>query len=234
MTTARSSAARRSRPSPTEHGLKQVSVADLIAYRQRQETLIERVACSDIDTPGGKAKAYHLHAAVGRDAASRRRLRRHPRRRGRAGPAAFRGCRVATCSAPATGSTTSCGDGRAAARRHRLSARGIGRRRPSRQPQPAGAGDGEGHEEARRRESEWREIGLGAQILKDLGISSINLIASRERHYVGLEGFGIQDRQDGDSLNLGATGVRTRSSQRRPANWRCAMALPGCTGRAAR
>ena len=52
--------------------------------------------------------------------------------------------------------------------------------------------DGEGHEEARRRESEWREIGLGAQILKDLGISSINLIASRERHYVGLEGFGIR------------------------------------------
>ena len=58
MTTARSCAARRSRHLPTEHGLKQVSVADLIAYRQRQETLIERVACSDIDTPGGKAKAY--------------------------------------------------------------------------------------------------------------------------------------------------------------------------------
>ena len=51
---------------------------------------------------------------------------------------------------------------------------------------------GEGHEEARRRESEWREIGLGAQILKDLGISSIILMASRERHYVGLEGFGIR------------------------------------------
>jgi 3,4-dihydroxy 2-butanone 4-phosphate synthase / GTP cyclohydrolase II len=54
------------------------------------------------------------------------------------------------------------------------------------------AQDGEGHEEARRRESEWREIGLGAQILKDLGISSIKLLASRERHYIGLEGFGIK------------------------------------------
>src|SRR5690606_32332436 len=50
----------------------------------------------------------------------------------------------------------------------------------------------EDHEEARRREDEWRQIGLGAQILKDLGISSINLMASRERHYVGLEGFGIK------------------------------------------
>jgi 3,4-dihydroxy 2-butanone 4-phosphate synthase/GTP cyclohydrolase II len=52
--------------------------------------------------------------------------------------------------------------------------------------------DREGHEEARRREAEWREIGLGAQILKDLGVQSIDLIASRERHYVGLEGFGIK------------------------------------------
>jgi 3,4-dihydroxy 2-butanone 4-phosphate synthase/GTP cyclohydrolase II len=52
--------------------------------------------------------------------------------------------------------------------------------------------DREAHAEALRRESEWREIGLGAQILKDLGISSIRLIASRERHYVGLEGFGIR------------------------------------------
>src|SRR5690606_29705749 len=41
-----------------KNGLKQVSVADLIAYRQRQETLIERVDCFDIDTPGGKAKAF--------------------------------------------------------------------------------------------------------------------------------------------------------------------------------
>lgn len=42
------------------------------------------------------------------------------------------------------------------------------------------------------RENEWLEIGLGAQILKDLGISSIKLLTTRERHYVGLEGFGIQ------------------------------------------
>ncbi len=50
----------------------------------------------------------------------------------------------------------------------------------------------EAHEEALRRESEWREIGLGAQILRDLGVSSIKLITSREKHYVGLEGFGIE------------------------------------------
>jgi 3,4-dihydroxy 2-butanone 4-phosphate synthase/GTP cyclohydrolase II len=42
------------------------------------------------------------------------------------------------------------------------------------------------------RSRQWREIGLGAQILKDLGISSIRLIASSQRTYVGLGGFGIE------------------------------------------
>ena len=38
----------------------------------------------------------------------------------------------------------------------------------------------------------WREVGLGAQILKDLGISSIRLLASARFTYVGLAGFGIE------------------------------------------
>ncbi len=45
---------------------------------------------------------------------------------------------------------------------------------------------------SRFRKEEWLEIGLGAQILRDLGVSSIKLIASKERHYVGLSGFGIE------------------------------------------
>jgi len=64
---------------------------------------------------------------------------------------------------------------------------GVGQR----QSRHRTAGDREAHDEALNRESEWREVGLGAQILRDLGISSIRLLSSRERHYVGLEGFGI-------------------------------------------
>ena len=52
--------------------------------------------------------------------------------------------------------------------------------------------DSEDHSTARDRRNEWLEIGLGAQILRDLGIESIDVLASRERHYVGLEGFGIE------------------------------------------
>jgi 3,4-dihydroxy 2-butanone 4-phosphate synthase/GTP cyclohydrolase II len=39
---------------------------------------------------------------------------------------------------------------------------------------------------------QWREIGLGAQILKDIGISSIRLVTSKKFTYVGLGGFGIE------------------------------------------
>ena len=49
----------------------------------------------------------------------------------------------------------------------------------------------EDHGSARDRDAEWREVGLGAQILRDLGISAIKPMSSRSRRYVGLEAFGI-------------------------------------------
>ena len=114
-----------------EHGLKQVSVADLIAYRQRKETLVERVACSEIDTLGGKAQVFTY--TLPWDSMHHRRhcLRRHPRRRGRAGAPAFRGCGDRRVRHQPSAGRHHEGDGRAQARRHRLPARGLGRRRPS-------------------------------------------------------------------------------------------------------
>ncbi len=55
----------------------------------------------------------------------------------------------------------------------------------------AGLVHGGGGSESKR-VSQWREIGVGAQILRDLGIGSIKLLASAERTYVGLSGFGIE------------------------------------------
>ena len=54
-------------------------------------------------------------------------------------------------------------------------------------------GDGrDRHQSSRIRRERWREIGLGAQILRDLNVSSITLIATQHRQYVGLAGFGIE------------------------------------------
>jgi len=170
------------------NGLKLVTVADLIAFRQRKETFVERIGELPIDTAAGGAMAYtyrlpwdpmHHLAVVFGDI-----------RDGEAVPVRFHsenvvadvfGRRPAIADAIAR-----LGGGRGIIVYLREGSVGVGHHDRARRP----AG-GEDHAEAQRRENEWREIGLGAQILKDLGVNSIRLLASRERHYVGLEGFGI-------------------------------------------
>jgi len=174
------------------HNLQQVTVADLIAYRQRKETLIERIGEYEIDTCAGTAKAitYALpwepmhHAAIvygdirdGEDVPVR--LQRED---------------VLSDVFGARNTLDSIMNRIAEEKRGvivylREGSVGVGRDDDRNR---ALLQEREAHAEARVRDEEWRQIGLGAQILKDLGITSIRLLASRERHYVGLEGFGIQ------------------------------------------
>jgi 3,4-dihydroxy 2-butanone 4-phosphate synthase/GTP cyclohydrolase II len=60
------------------------------------------------------------------------------------------------------------------------------------EPNAAGVADGEKHASARARSQRWREVGVGAQILRDLGVDSIAVMSTTERDYVGLTGFGIE------------------------------------------
>jgi 3,4-dihydroxy 2-butanone 4-phosphate synthase/GTP cyclohydrolase II len=174
-----------------KNGLKQVSVADLIAYRQRQETLIERVACTKTDTLGGAAQVYTY--SLPWDATQHLAVVFGDIRDGVDVPVRLHSEDVV---ADVFGTGHRLDDimkemgkmKRGVIVYLREGSVGVGQQERARKAQ----GEREAHEEARARESEWREIGLGAQILKDLGISSINLIASRERHYIGLEGFGIR------------------------------------------
>ena len=172
------------------NGLKQVSVADLIAYRQRKETLIELGDTFDIETPYGKAKGHtyslpwdpmqHLAVVFGdiRDGVDI--------------PVRLHLENVAddvfgkTCQLDAI-MKRMAESGRGVVVYLREGSVGVGASQTARK----GKHDREDHGEAKARESEWLEIGLGAQILKDLGITSIRLLSTRERHYVGLEGFGI-------------------------------------------
>ena len=174
-----------------KNGLRQVSVADLIAYRQRKETLIEQVGSFDIDTPYGKAKAFtytlpwdpmqHLAVVFGdiRDGVDIP-VRLHLENVG--GDVFGAGRQIDAIM------KRIADEGRGVIVYLREGSVGVGQSATARK----GMHDREGHDEAQARENEWLEIGLGAQILKDLGITSIRLMASRERHYVGLEGFGIE------------------------------------------
>ncbi|HEV7416396.1 MAG TPA: 3,4-dihydroxy-2-butanone-4-phosphate synthase, partial [Tianweitania sediminis] len=167
-----------------KNSLKQVTVADLIAYRQRQETLVERTASFEIETPVGPAKAtayklpwdpmHHLAVVFG------------DIRDGEDIPVRLHAEDVVTDvfkrSARLDDVMRRISEaGRGVIVYLREGSVGVDSLSRNRAALP-----GEDHAEAVRRESEWKQIGLGAQILKDLGISSIRLLASRERHYVGL------------------------------------------------
>ena len=47
-----------------EHGLKIISIADLIAYRREHETLVSKVAEATIPTPHGEFRSYAYESAV--------------------------------------------------------------------------------------------------------------------------------------------------------------------------
>ncbi|MEO0327246.1 MAG: 3,4-dihydroxy-2-butanone-4-phosphate synthase [Pseudomonadota bacterium] len=173
--------------------LRTVSVADLISYRQRQESLVERVNSFEVETSAGPAQAFiyktrwdamHHLAVVFGDV-----------RDGQEVPVRLQ---IESVLNDAFGASTQLPD---MLERLAKNDRGVlvylregsvgvvaGHDRWRETLQSI---DREDHETAQTRQDEWLEIGLGAQILKDLGIQSIRLHASRERHYVGLEGFGI-------------------------------------------
>ncbi|WP_319532601.1 3,4-dihydroxy-2-butanone-4-phosphate synthase [uncultured Cohaesibacter sp.] len=176
-----------------EHGLKMVSVADLIAYRQRTERLIEKRDSFEVETKFGTAKAvtftapfdqvHHIALIFGdiRDGVDIPvRLHQENVVNDVFGPS----CSLDTIMERFTndrGVLVYLRDGSPGVVTASLrSNRGLD------------AAQNEAHETARSRDEEWRDIGLGAQILKELGISSIRLLSSRERHYVGLEGFGLE------------------------------------------
>ncbi len=64
-----------------QHGLKMITVADLIAYRRRTERLVERIAIADMPTKYGDVLGLRLPVGDRRPAACRARLRRRRRRR---------------------------------------------------------------------------------------------------------------------------------------------------------
>jgi 3,4-dihydroxy 2-butanone 4-phosphate synthase/GTP cyclohydrolase II len=166
------------------HGLKRITIADIIAYRQLREKLVERVSefpvSTEIGTLKGYAyvtpfdKVYHMalvHGRVGDGRDLLTRLHRANILRDIFGGAPEVHGALRRFAEEGRGVLVFLRDGAAGVPVSAL-------------PQDHGA------EAARQRQ--WREIGLGAQILKDLGISSIRLLASADHHYVGLAGFGIE------------------------------------------
>jgi 3,4-dihydroxy 2-butanone 4-phosphate synthase/GTP cyclohydrolase II len=169
-----------------EKGLQRLSVADLIAYRQAREKLVERVGSFRVKTLIGEMEA---HAYVTPFEPVQHIALVH----GRIGDG--RGVPTRLHRAHVVGDVFGGGDRVQAALRHIHDAgRGVlVYLRDGTVGVPVSAlTNGQKATTEDQRTRQWREIGLGAQILRDLGISSIRLLSSQPMTYVGLAGFGIE------------------------------------------
>ena len=168
-----------------EHHLKIISVADLIAYRQSRERLVEQRAQFEVDTVIGKARGYSYVTPF--DAVQQLALVFGDISGGKPVPVrlhrenvledVFGGRKTLTrvfeiFKAEGCGVLVYLQEGTA----------GV----------PAGDLGAEKTGSAKSRAEIWRDVGLGAQILRDLNVHAIRLITSSQRHYVGLAGFGIE------------------------------------------
>jgi 3,4-dihydroxy 2-butanone 4-phosphate synthase/GTP cyclohydrolase II len=169
-----------------QHKLVQLSIADLIAYRQVRDKLVERVgefkAASEIGpllgyayvTPFDEVQHFaFVYGTIGDGRDVPARLHRADVIGDVLGGAPWVRASLARFKKEGRGVMVYLRDGAAGVPVTRL-------------PSPRNSSS-----EAARSQ-QWREVGLGAQILKDLGISSIRLLASTRRTYVGLGGFGIE------------------------------------------
>ncbi len=168
-----------------EFGFRIISVADLIAYRQRRERLVEQTSKFDVETAIGKAQGYayvtpfdqvEQLALVFGDVTSGKpvpvRLHRENVLEDVFGTRGTLNQVFEIFKREGAGILVYLQEGAA----------GV----------PPGQMATEKSASAKSREQAWRDVGLGAQILRDLNVSAIRLISSSNRHYVGLSGFGIE------------------------------------------
>ncbi|MFL5781447.1 MAG: 3,4-dihydroxy-2-butanone-4-phosphate synthase [Thermoleophilaceae bacterium] len=172
-----------------EHHLPLITVADLIAYRYRNERIVERVRESQVATEHGpwtyhlyRSPLYpgeHLALVMGEIDPDQPVLTRVHR-------ACLAGdvfqSRMCTCGAKL----------RASLRRMTAEKRGV--LVYLRGPESHAFG---GHETTENRDEPgqnrvWREHGLGAQILQDLGVRRIRLMSNTSASFAGLGGFELE------------------------------------------
>ncbi|MBM4202834.1 MAG: 3,4-dihydroxy-2-butanone-4-phosphate synthase [Gammaproteobacteria bacterium] len=170
-----------------QHKLKMISIADLIAYRQRREQLVEKAGEFKVKTRIGTARAVayrtkfedaeHLALVFGTISPTKAipvRIHREKLIEDVFGPQSEHQKNLLDASLD---------------RIEKLGGGVVVYLRSGFVGVPLEHLESASKESARK--AEWLEIGVGAQILRDLGVQKLRLIAGREVDFVGIDGFGL-------------------------------------------
>ncbi len=186
-----------------EHGLKMCSVADVISYRLEQERLVERMEEAPVQTPYGEFRliAYRSrvdllpHVALVKGRVGRGevpdpvlvRVQSH----NLLGDVFGVGEPTGEVLREAMRKVAEAGEGAVVYLREEGKGTGLVQRlqtgqRPSDDPNPL-----PNQRRLGMRHIPDMDIGIGSQILRDLGIHRMRLLANQPHQYQGLEGFGL-------------------------------------------
>lgn len=167
-----------------KHNLKHVTIADIISHRQAREKLVERVSTLTVETPFGPMQGYayrspfdaiHHAAFVYKDIGDGESVLTRFHLFSIFKDVCFSSLRVI-----------------AALEQFRENGNGVlVFLRDGAAGVPITSLD-EQQSKEENRNRQWREVGLGAQILRDLGVKSIRHLTTSTHEYKGLSGFGIE------------------------------------------
>jgi 3,4-dihydroxy 2-butanone 4-phosphate synthase/GTP cyclohydrolase II len=185
-----------------EHGLLMISIADLVRHRRRREKLVRRVAEARIPTKHGDFTAYvfgsllddveHIAFVRGEVAGKKDVLVRVHSECLTGDVFGSLRCDCGVQLDTALGQVAAAGEGVVVyLRGHEGRGIGLGHKMRAYRLQEEGRDTVEANEDLGL-PVDSREYGIGAQILVDLGVTTMRLMTNNPAKYGGLDGFGLE------------------------------------------